>query len=593
MDGERLYNAFAHGARELIKEKRSLNRINVFPVADNDTGNNMAHTARSMVESTEARESVSVVGRMMAEAALTGARGNSGIIFAQFLQGMSEGIGEKQALTPKEFVRAVRKAVDFAYGSTSEPVEGTILTVMKDWSVALRGLVEKRDDFVELLSSSIGAAKSSLRQTPERLRVLKEEGVVDAGAKGFVIFLEGLTRALSQGKEAISAGYEEGGLKLQEEEERHMIHPQEIGGRRYCTEVLIGGEDLDREEIREFVDSQGDSTIVAGSKSKVRVHLHTDSPAETVFWLEKKGEVLQQKVDDMKRQHDMVFDRQSSIALVTDSTCDLPQSIMDRFQIHMVPLNVAFGTNSYLDKRTITPRQFYRALDEKEDYPSTSQPSMGSFIDLYRELSDNYDSVVSIHIADKLSGTYRAARSAAQKIPQANISVIDSRNLTSSLGLIVWKVAQAIADGASHEEAVRLAESCAGRAKVLVSVRDLKYMIRGGRVSPLKGFFARLMGLKPIISLDEEGNSELYGKAFSFAQNNSRIIEMLREVQREKGLDRYAIGHAHASDVAAEMKDRLERALGQPASYVMEISPLIGAHSGVGAISVSYLSGTE
>ena len=157
-----------------------------------------------------------------------------------------------------------------------------------------------------------------------------------------------------------------------------------------------------------------------------RLHLHTNNPAGLFSELRNTGTLAFQKADDMIRQSEVVYNRKWKIALVTDSTCDLAQELIDNYQINMLPININFGENHYLDKITIQPEQFYTLLKENKDYPKSSQVNEKSFTNLYSHLASHYDSIIAIHLSDKLSGTFNSSQKAAQcnkqRIQQANFS---------------------------------------------------------------------------------------------------------------------------------------------------------------------------
>lgn len=196
------------------------------------------------------------------------------------------------------------------------------------------------------------------------------------------------------------------------------------------------GQNINISNLKKIASNYGDSVIVAGSRNKARIHLHTNYPPEVVYKLRAAGSIIQQKVDDMKRQHEARFNRSADIALVTDSACDLPQEIMDEYQINMVPLTISFGEEQFLDKATITPDQFHTLLDEKIEYPQTSQPTVKDFANLYSFLLKHYKSIISLHISKKLSGTWGSARAAAKKFTDEQIAVINTKHLSTSMGLI-------------------------------------------------------------------------------------------------------------------------------------------------------------
>jgi hypothetical protein len=594
LTGRNLFNAVSSGAIQVIENREKLNSINVFPVPDSDTGSNLAVTLDSILQNTEVSQSAGSTLRSISEQALKGARGNSGIIFAQFLCGLSDAVHDKKEITIDAFVQAVNNASEKAYTALSTPVEGTMLTVMREWSESILNLKGKISDYAHLFSESMKTALSSLKHTPDKLRVLKDNHVVDAGAKGFVHFLEGMTNFLKTGhytKRTQSA------VVKQTKDSRDEISAMEEISYRYCTEAVVETyPDIKERQsaestpltdlIRKRLQDLGDSLITAGSEEVIRIHIHSDRPDAVMERLSEFGRISAQKADDMVRQFESRYNRKYSIALVTDSVCDLPGDIMDRYQIHMVPLNIIMNDTSYLDKVSMRSDQFYRMLDETTSYPTTSQPPVSVFQDLYGNLLKYYDSVISIHLSAKMSGTWNAARQAAEACPEGKISVIDSRQLSGSLGLIVQRAAEAIDAGKKHDEIVEAVESWREKAAIFVSVQTLKYMVRGGRVSPMKGRLAKILNLKPIVAVDKEGKSELFGKAFSRKANRKKIIKMVQGQLSDGPLNSYAVVHAHARNDAKIFIDELKALLGRGPDYVMDISPVVGLNAGKGAVSV-------
>jgi len=585
LDGNRLYYAFLVGGDAVIKDQNYLNKINVFPVPDSDTGTNLASTMRSIAEGARLDRSVSSTLSSIADAALSGARGNSGLIFAQFLYGLSEEIQNFKRLSPKHFAESVKNATQKTYKAIVSPVEGTMLTVMNDWADAIYSKRTTTKDFVELLVSSLQAAQKSLAETPRKLAVLAKAGVVDAGAKGFVDFLEGITQFIKIGKLKHLSKPE----KIPEESEVHVHADRNSISHRYCSEALLVGENMSLNKIKEDLHSFGDSAIVAGFEKKARLHIHTDNPADLFFKLKDYGSILQIKADDMLRQYEASHERKAKIALVTDSACDLPQEIIDEHQIHVIPFHISFGESLFLDRVTITPQQFYTLLQTRKEHPKSSQPSRKFVQDLFSFLASHYESMIVINISDRLSGAYRLSREASDATGDHSISVINSRQLSVSLGLIVYRAALAIQEGKSYTEISKLTNDWIAKAKILVDVQTLEYMVRGGRVSPLKGLLAKILNLKPIISLDSEGKAVGYGKSFSRGQNMKKIISAIKKIQKEGDIWNYAIVHAQNRDRAEKYAELLQNALGRPPLYIMDISPVVGVHNGIGAVGIGLM----
>ena len=585
LNGRRLYYAFLAGGNAVIEDQEYLNKINVFPVPDADTGTNLAATMRSIAETAVVSRSLKATFRSIADAALTGARGNSGLIFAQFLHSLSDEIPQEPRLTTRSFAESARRAVQSLYKAIVTPTEGTMLTVMREWADSLHEHAPRTADYVELLARSLQTARQSLMDTPKRLSVLARAGVVDAGAKGFVDFIEGVHHFTRAGK--LRKIPQPSPLPVQFESKIHSFKRPITY--RYCTEALLRGEKLDLDRIRDIVRSCGDSAIVAGSVEKARFHVHTDSPAGLFSRLGEAGEIIQVKVDDMRRQYEASHNRKWPVALVTDSSCDLPAEFLDEHQIHIIPFNLSFGNRLFLDKVTITPDTFYTLLRTSQVPPQTAQAPLATVQGILAFLSTHYESVILIHLSDKLSGAYSFGRQAAQGIEGKKISVINSRNISLSLGLIVRRAAEALAGGATHDEIEALVETWIAKTKVWIDVGTLKYMVRGGRVSPMKGLLARLLHVKPLIVLDEEGKSAAAAKSFTRDGNMKKIIGRVEETAARGKVWNYAVVHAQNPSRARAYAEMIEARLGRPPAFVMDVSPVIGAHAGPGAIGVSLM----
>lgn len=594
LDGKAYYYAFLAGTKKILENQRELNRINVFPVPDADTGSNLAMTLRTVVERVRPNRSYERTAAAIAAAALEGARGNSGVIFAQFLYGLGAGSRDCAEITLPRFARAGCEAVRFMYEAIAEPMEGTMITVLRRWAEYLESRKEDSRHPLKILKESLGRAFEALQETRHRLEAMRKAGVVDAGSKGMVLFLEGAIEFLIKPshKKIMSPGPE--AIAVDEVE----AVSDEPAGRRYCTEVLIrprpgaAASGLDKEALKGLVSGFGDSLVIAGSGDALRLHIHTDAPGEMFYRIRDFGACVRQKADDMRRQYEAAHARKQSIALVTDSACDLPEDVLDRHQIHLVSLHLNFGDDAYLDKATITPDRFYALLDERADFPKTAQPNAKTFEDLYTRLAAHYDSIISIHLSGKLSGTSSSAASAAATVSRTTgktITVIDSRTLSGALGLVVWRTARALERGAAHEEAAAEAARAAGRSKILVSVRTLKYMVRGGRVRPMTGRIANLLNLKPIVSMSPNGESCVFDKAFSQRGSLRNILKHLRKAAAGARIWEYGVLHAHNPEDARSYGRETEAVFGKKPAFTMDISPVIGLNAGVGAVAVSYL----
>lgn len=585
LNGNRLYYAFIAGGNAVIQDRDYLNKINVFPVPDADTGTNLASTMRSIAERAVAHSSIKKTLQSIEDAAFEGARGNSGIIFAQFIHGISREIKAEMKISTQAFGESVRRAVHYAYKSIVSPVEGTMLTVIRDWAEAVYKQRTRTNDFVELLSHSLHVAKQSLKDTPKKLSVLAKAGVVDAGAKGFVDFLEGVTHFIRQGrlKSILAPSLEWTAPVETAPAERSSVDL------RYCSEALIVGRNIDMDKLRDHVRGFGNSAIIAGTEDKARIHIHTDHPSELHMGLLKYGDIVQIKADDMVKQYEVSHNRKWPIALVTDSACDIPESLIEHHQVHVIPVTLSFGDSLFLDKVTITPDQFYTMLKTSRNHPQTSIPPLKTVQNLYSFLASHYESLLVINLSDKLSGMHKLCQQAAAVISGKKIDLIDSKHLSVGQGLLVMRIAQAIEEGKVHEEIVFLAQDWVRKTKLLVDIQTLKYMVRSGRVSPLKGLLAKMLNLKPIITLDEEGRSAAEGKSFSRQTNMKKIIRKIIELADKGPIWNYAIVHAQNRPRADRYAESLTETLGKGPAFILDTAPVIGVHSGIGAVGISLM----
>jgi DegV family protein with EDD domain len=588
MDGRRLYYTFIAGARRVIEHQVELNKINVFPVNDGDTGTNLASTIRAVVDSLHPHKSYKITADRIAETTLINARGNSGIIFAQFLYGMSTETGNFKTITISQFAESIKSSVRYIYEAVANPVEGTMLTVIKDWANYIYDNRNRITDFNQLFLSSRDILYKSLIETKSKLAVLSKANVVDAGARGFVFFVEGIIDFITNRnlKDLIQVRAE---TALFEKLEESI--PEKVDF-RYCTEALIKNSSIDNKTILPLLEKFGNSIVIAGSDKMRRLHIHTNNPSGLFTELRNSGTLAFQKADDMVRQSQVVYDRKWKIALVTDSTCDLAQDLMDEYQINMLPININFGENHYLDKITIQPEQFYTLLKENKDYPKSSQVNEKSFTNLYSHLASHYDSIIAVHLSDKLSGTFNSSEKAAKAISKEfnkPISVINSKNLSGALGLVVLRTAQAIEAGYSHDQIVNMAENWTNHLRIFVSVKSIKYLVRGGRVSAVRGFIARMLNINPIVSIDETGKAFVFDKTFNQKANMEKVMGYITKISKENAVWNYIVLHANNTEAAQWYSEKMEALVNKTPVSVVNISPIIGANAGIGAAAVALL----
>lgn len=587
LDGSQLYYSILAGAQRIFEHQKLLNKINVFPVADADTGTNLASTMRSIVDAKIPIENLKQTATAIADAALSGARGNSGIIFAQFLYGFSNELKADGKLDVQSFAESMKKAVGYAYDAIANPVEGTILTVIKDWADYLYAVKDIIDDFIKILLEAYNKAVESLSETTGKLEVLARTHVVDAGAKGFVYFLEGILDFFTQGHDASA--------KAETEENDQSVEVADLHEEitfRFCTEAMIAGENLDKKLIQEQLHDLGDSVVAAGTPKKMRVHIHSDHPDEVFAKLSGFGDITYQKVDDMVMQQQVMHNRKADIAILTDSTCDLPKEVLDHHQIHMMPLSVHFGDSFYLDRLSMNARQFYQMQQNTDVRPSTSQPTVKDFQNKFEYLSTHYSSILGLFLSEKLSGTYQNGLKSARDISGRGGKpsyIYNTRSLSAGLGLVVLRAARAIEEGMSLEEILPKIDTWISKSNIRVTIPTLNYIIKSGRIGHFKSFIARTLDLKPVIEIDKEGKAEIIGKSLSIKGAHKKLFNVIKKTVKEEEVWEYAITHADNAAVAEYYAVEMEKITGKKPVFMDHVSPVLVANTGPGVVAISFM----
>jgi uncharacterized protein len=305
IDGQVMREMFAAATSWLEKNAADIDALNVFPVPDGDTGTNMLLTMRSCIEEAYRApdKSASAVADAMAKGALLGARGNSGVILSQIWRGFAKGLLKKETVSGKDLAEGLNQASKTAYKGLSNPVEGTILTVVKDAAKAAKA-VEEPATVVKTLEAALEAAGDSVSNTPTLLPALREAGVVDAGGQGLYTILEGAVNFLKGEAEQMQFRKPwiiTSSVSVAGKTPAHVAVPEIPYG--YCTEFMIKGKGLEPDKIRAKLEKRGQSLIVVGEESTVRVHIHTLDPGGIIHYVTPMGTMHQVSIRNMDEQY--------------------------------------------------------------------------------------------------------------------------------------------------------------------------------------------------------------------------------------------------------------------------------------------------
>lgn len=590
INGLTLYEGILSGAAAVIANKSALNKINVFPVADGDTGSNLSATMRAVIDNLSASDDLSIVAESAAEGALSGARGNSGIIFAQFFYGFYMAVKPRREIDPETFIQAMKTASSRLYEVMLNPVEGTILTVIRSWVDAMEHHHRTGQEFKAFVSLTLADSLKALEHTTDQLDILRENGVVDSGAKGFYNFLEGISHYLIAGKVpdlALTAA--ESVPQWEAPPDRHETESLY----RYCCEAMVSSrrsELLDIRQVKAAMASFGDSLVIAGGDQRIRLHMHTSRPEAMFAKLLEFGSLSQIKADDMHLQMAVVKGPKAKIAVVTDSIADLPENYADEHQIFVLPLQLEVDGVVHLDRVSLSAKGFYKINKHLKQQPLSSLPSIKQVESLFHFLAEHYEAVVVLSVSDQLSGTYQMVASVAELLRQQGmkIAVVNTLKNSGAQGLLVMEAVKMAQSGMALEAITNQLHQMIPRTKILVAVDTVKYLARSGRVSQSAGTVAKWLHLKPIMTLDEQGKGKAYGGTISHQAVLEKIKKAVLKDHKRYGIVSYNVVHGDCQERAEKFAEEMKQLLGLPADYIGEISPIVGAVAGEGAVAISY-----
>ena len=592
VDGPRLARALFAAADWVAAGRDEINRINVFPVPDGDTGTNFSLTLRAVADALRVLGDATLpeTADEMARGAVLGARGNSGMMLAHFLLGFAEALGDRRSASAADLAAALRLGADRLYQSIDDPREGTILTVARDAAGAAERAAAGSGDIAGLIRSMLAEAEAALARTPDQMATLKEAGVVDAGGKGFVRMLEGVVRSIDG--DPIPTAVEANGVGAST-----VVVPAARAAVaadrdfRFCTEVLVRGERLPpANEVRAAMHAFGGSVVVAVMSDILKIHVHTDTPDAVFSCAGRWGRIETKKADDMRAQHRrLAHPDRRPVAVVTDSSADLPDGILDRHRIALVPLQVVFGDATFRDRVELTPEEFYRRLRQSVELPTTSQPTPADFARVLRDAREEADEVVAVLLSASLSGTFGSAQATVRATGLSGVHLVDSRSASLGLGMLALRAAELADEGWAGPAIARELERVRGQSGMLLTVDRFDNLLRSGRVSRGKAWIGGMLDLKPILSLDAAGHVVPTDRIRGRDHVLPRVLELLgQRLTPRPEIVRFGVAHAEAPEAAERVRAAVVAAYRPRDCFVTLATGVLGTHVGAGAWAIFY-----
>ncbi|HEX9936165.1 MAG TPA: DegV family protein [Longimicrobium sp.] len=600
LDGAGLRGALLTANEYVQRHRAELNRINVFPVPDGDTGTNLALTVSSIADRLRGvgDGSIGVVARHASEAAILGARGNCGMILSHFLLGFSDAVGDRAQLSVGEFGPVWRSATEHVYRALEKPVEGTMITIMR--AVADEAERLQHTDFVVLFERLMLKAREALANTPELLPQLKAAGVVDAGAKGFVHIIEGIGSFVA-GDPLVALD------ELPEWEAEPVFaaanaeYPASEETYRFCTEALVRGPAIPGQDVvRAVLRERGDSLVVIRAADLLKVHIHTDEPDEVFAYLATLGELATHKAEDMRAQHEAVERAargghmtlaRRPVTIVSDTACDISEEVVRAHGIHLVPLSLIFADEVLRDRLDITADQFVERLKQGA-HPSTSQPSPAAFLEAFRRAGDEGEAIVGVILSSGLSGTFASAQAAAkQRAPdEVPVHLFDSRGGTVLQGLLTLKASELGELGWAPERIVAELERIRAQSGILVVLDTFERALASGRVGRGRAWLGSLLDIKPVLEVDDAGKLNPIARVRGRKQVMPKMMELL-EARVPKGAKkmRFGVFHVACPEVVPDVVREVRARWGNREVMTAPGTPVIATHAGEGAWGVAWM----
>ena len=444
IDGKQVRDMFVSGANNLKNHKDLVDKLNVFPVPDGDTGTNMSLTISYAIKELAKvqNDNVTDIGKALSKGSLMGARGNSGVILSQIIRGIAKSVEGKENLNVVDLANAFKNGSDTAYKAVIKPIEGTILTVVRESGEYAEKIAQEDMDMIEFLELVVEKANESLNKTPELLKALKEAGVVDSGGKGLVLIYEGMLSSLKGNNIELV----EGGISSDTNVSVEQNISTEDIKYQYCTEFILETNKVDDLTVRERFMKYGDSLAVVGDEGVIKVHVHTNDPGLAIQEALSYGQLLTIKVENMKLQHENKVLKEAA----------------QTEEVHVEEKEYGFIATSMGDGLAQIFRDF--GVDHIIEGGQTMNPSTEDFMKAIEKLNAK-----NIIILPNNSNIIMAANQ-AKELSDKNIVVIPTKNVPQAFAALV--TFDGDADIAENEANMMEALSTVKSGQVTYAVRD-------------------------------------------------------------------------------------------------------------------------
>jgi DegV family protein with EDD domain len=570
------------------KEKEEINKINVFPVPDQDTGTNLAKTLEGIKREIEGKEfkDLEEISRAALEGALISAQGNSGVIYTGFLAGFLPKL-DKNPVDAKKLAEAFEEGRKRAWKSMLNPKEGTILDVIDAAAETFKKEAEKERNIVKIFEKVIEKAKEALLATREKMEIFKKANVVDAGGLGFLMILESYLDALKPEREKKE---EE---KKPSEEVRRFV---QVLANRFEVVALILDPRFDEEGVREKLKRLGNCLDIVKVGNKMKVHIHTDYPDEVRDVLKKVGKIENLRIEDMAKE--IVGEpsvRKVSIGIVTEDVASILPKILERYQIELAKTKFEWPELEKIEGENLY-QKIKKAYEMKiETRPRTSQAMPKDYFDAYKKQLQRFDKVLCLTITSKISGCYNSALQAREMLPESEkerVFVFDTLHGGAGQALFVLRAIELIQEQREIEEIIEELKKLIPKIQTYLIFADPKGPEFLGRITKSQANWIRRMkklGIQPIMKI-KDGILTKGGMVLAKDEPEALFKKIKKESEKERKMGkkiRVIINHADNLAGAEKLKDLLKE-IGAEVSFISEGPPIVCAVTGPGTLIAAW-----
>ena len=588
---------------KIEKNKEEINKINVFPVPDQDTGSNMAKTLLGIKEAIENKDfkNLEEISEAALDGALTAAQGNAGVIYTGFLAGFlpqlnNNSVGSvknfkknqknnSQAIDAKKIAQAFQGGAQRARESIQNPREGTILDVIDAAANTFQKESQKEKEITSLFQKAVENAQEALLATREKMEIFRKANVVDAGGLGFLMILESYLESL------------EGEKKKKEKEkttpsEKIKRFIQTLS-QRYEVVFLIENKNLNPQDLEKKLVKLGNSIEIVKIGQKTKVHIHTDFPDEVKEIARQSGKMLSLRVEDMAKEvGGEPSVRKISIGIVVDDAASLLPKIQERYQIAIVPTIV-----DWPEGKKIKGKNIYQKMREAEGLgiktlPKISQADSQEYLNVFEQLLQKFEKVLCITVASKLSGCHNAAMQAEKEVSDPKrVFVFDSQQALGAQAFLILRAIEMIQEQREVTEIIKELQEFRLKTYLYGLLEDPKWIRAGGKITKSQANWIRRMkklGFHPLITIKK---GQILKGGIVFAQGMAEVLfkKIKKDIKirkREQGV-RVIINYTDNLKEAEKLKKKLKE-INVEVSFMSLVNPVVGVHLGPGGLIASW-----